>query len=91
MDQVMQYICSQDLLVLDDLGQQYHTEFFDERLRFVLHARYDSGARTIITSNFSERDLVKQLGAATASRLFDATTTWHQPMMASDYRRERRK
>ena len=78
------------LLVLDDLGQQRHTDFRDEVLKDIIHHRYQLKEPTIITTNLPPRDLEQTLHPATASRLLDASESLRIPLEVPSYRKERR-
>lgn len=50
-----------DLLIIDDLGSDATNEWANTRLRAAIDARYDSMKPTIITSNYSKKELTQQL------------------------------
>jgi DNA replication protein DnaC len=50
------------VLVLDDLGKEYHHEYGLSRLHEVVEYRYSRLLTTIVTSNFSQYDLILKGG-----------------------------
>lgn len=69
-----------DILIIDDLGMDESRDFNDRRLRRAIDARWDAMKPLIITSNFSKRELTKQMAQndeanarATISRIFGMT------------------
>lgn len=68
------------LLVIDDMGMTEVRDWSDVRLRRAIDARWDAMKPTIITSNFSRRQLAERMGdtdednaEAVVSRLFGMT------------------
>lgn len=50
-------------LVLDDLGAEHMTEWVGERLYGIINHRYNGCKTTIITTNYSPRDLIARMSA----------------------------
>ena len=73
------------LLVLDDLGKEYGTEFTNSTFDEVLRARYDAGLPTIITTNVPLERWEGQYGTAMASFANEAFI--HVPMTGTDRRK----
>jgi DNA replication protein DnaC len=59
-----------DLLLLDDLGYERHTDFAADRVSRVITDRYDQERPTIVTSNLSPEALEAEVGPRLWSRLF---------------------
>lgn len=59
------------VLVLDDVGKEQDTAWTRERVSTLLDARYRTQLPTIVTTNFSHRDIANRYGAPLADRLFD--------------------
>lgn len=57
------------LLILDDLGAQRLTDFGEERLYVLLHARHAEGRGTLVTSNLTPTRLAGLLSERLAWRL----------------------
>jgi DNA replication protein DnaC len=59
-DEIMDYLRSVDLLVIDDIGQHAQSEFVDETLFDLLESR--QGKANIFTTNLDGRSLIDALG-----------------------------
>lgn len=59
-------------LAIDDIGQEYATDWTASVLREILHWRYMHSMPTVICSNRNPSELVKSLGEATVDRLRDS-------------------
>ena len=57
------------MLVLDDLGSNRGTPYLAEQILFLLEQRYDSRAKTVLTSNLTLEGLAEHLDPRAASRL----------------------
>lgn len=57
------------LLVIDELRERAHTEFEDRELTRIFDARYSSGRSTILVSNATPAEIMKELGPSIVSRL----------------------
>lgn len=77
------------MLVLDDLGAEFVTASSKEAANLVVSARYNSLARTIITSNLGLSELATVYGERVASRISEVA---RRVELASktDRRRQRR-
>ncbi len=70
-------VTSVDLLYIDDLGAERHTDWVVEQLYAVINERYENQRSVLITSNASgdimkgERELGEQIGRRTVSRLIE--------------------
>ena len=60
-----------DLLHLDDLGAEKQTEWVLEQLYALINERYERQRSLIVTSNYEDDELEKQLGTRIVSRLVD--------------------
>lgn len=72
------------VLVLDDLGKEYQTDFTDATIDEVVRSRYDRGLPTIITTNVPLRKWGTQYGSAMGS--FANEAFWEIPMTGRDRR-----
>jgi len=60
---------SVELLILDDLGKEYSSEWIRTRLRMLFNTRYEQELPTICTSTASSLTLTSKLGADVVDRL----------------------
>lgn len=65
----MQVLISSDLLILDDLGSEFMTNFSESTLYNILNSRINLGLPTIISSNLSGKDLQQKYNDRIVSRL----------------------
>jgi DNA replication protein DnaC len=75
--QFFERVTSVDLLYIDDLGSERHTDWVVEQLYAVINERYESRRSVLVTSNArddvgsGEQELREQIGARTVSRLIE--------------------
>lgn len=62
------YSC--DLLILDDLGSEFATQYTTASLFDIINSRLISGKKTLINTNLSMSELEKKYGERVVSRLF---------------------
>lgn len=62
------YSC--DLLILDDLGSEFTTQYTTASLFDIINSRLISGKKTLINTNLSMAELEKKYGERVVSRLF---------------------
>lgn len=60
-----------DMLILDDVGKEKQTEWSQSIMFDIINHRYENMKPTIITSNFSSRELQRYFGEACFSRLIE--------------------
>jgi len=60
------------LLVLDDLGKEYGSNYDNTSFDEILRARYDKGLPTIVTTNVYRDDWAKKYGDAMGSFVYEA-------------------
>ena len=65
-----QLLCECDLLILDDLGAEYESRFYDSALYNLLNTRMNAGRPVIVNTNFQTSELQKRYGDRITSRLF---------------------
>jgi DNA replication protein DnaC len=68
-------LTSIDLLVLDDLGAERHTEWVLEQLYAIVNERWAEERAVVITTNLRDFELEAQLGQRTVSRLAESCAT----------------
>ena len=62
------YSC--DLLILDDLGSEFSTQYTTAALFDIINSRLISGKKTVINTNLSMEELKKKYGERVVSRLY---------------------
>ncbi len=71
----LQILIDTDLLILDDLGSEFQTNFYESTLYNIINSRINLGRPTIISSNLSVDELQKNYNERIISRLFSVFTT----------------
>jgi DNA replication protein DnaC len=76
--QFFERVTSVDLLYIDDLGSERHTDWVVEQLYAVVNERYENQRPLIVTSNANDnvvdegpKQLQEQIGSRTVSRLIE--------------------
>tara|TARA_R100001082_G_scaffold88937_1_gene55380 strand:+ start:6329 stop:7201 length:873 start_codon:yes stop_codon:yes gene_type:complete len=75
-------------LVLDDLGQEYATDWSRQVLFDIIDTRYETKLPTFITSNINQSEWAKYLGSACADRLQDYSLSKHVILQGASVRRK---
>ena len=70
-EDILGEIKSVPLLVLDDLGKEYSTEWTNETIYSIINYRYEHMLPTVVTTNLSLSELQERIGEATVSRLME--------------------
>jgi DNA replication protein DnaC len=89
--QFFQRVTSVDLLYIDDLGSERHTDWVVEQLYAVINERYESQRPMLVTSNAEgdvdkgQQQLEDQIGRRTVSRLIEICET-PLPLFGADHR-----
>ena len=65
----LQILINTDLLILDDLGSEFQTSFYESSLYNILNSRINLGLPTIISSNLTISDLQQKYNDRIISRL----------------------
>jgi len=84
---VIQKICDKRFLIFDDLGAATCSDWQKEMILELIDRRYSDNLKTLITTNFNEKEITEMLGLRTKSRLFDQHNAILQ-MWTSDKRRD---
>lgn len=71
----MQTLINADLLVLDDLGSEFRSNFYESALYNIINSRINLGLPTIISSNLSTAELQRNYNDRIISRIFGTFTT----------------
>ena len=75
-------------LVLDDLGQEYTTDWSKQILFDIIDTRYETKLPTLITTNIQKSEWEKQLGKACTDRLSDHVLSKHIVLQGSSVRQK---
>lgn len=59
--EIIRLYCKCDLLIIDDLGKERLSEWVLEKLFQIINSRYENMLPIIITTNYTEQELVKRL------------------------------
>ncbi|MCM1024403.1 MAG: ATP-binding protein [Prevotella sp.] len=71
----LQVLISADLLILDDLGSEFRTSFYESALYNIINSRINLGVPTVISSNLSAAELQRNYNDRIISRLFSVYRT----------------
>lgn len=85
-DSLMKELRRIPLLILDDIGKEKVTDWNREKLYEIVNTRYEDYLPLVITSNDTPREMEKNLGCATYSRLCEMCEL--VTMTGSDWRRQ---
>ena len=88
-DELFEQIKNVPLLVLDDLGAESSTPWAEEKLYQIVVHRHEERLPTVITTSFS-LDSLESTKPRIASRLVDSMVVDWQPVVAPNYRDQRR-
>lgn len=78
-----------DLLHVDDVGAERHTDWVLEQLYSIVNTRYEDQKAIVVTTNLSPDELGEQIGSRTVSRLIEMCGD-PLPLFGVDKRREYR-
>ncbi len=68
-DDSLEILCSCDLLIIDDLGSEHHTPFYEATLYNIINTRINSSLPTIISANLSLEALYGRYNERIISRI----------------------
>lgn len=71
--EIIQYLTSVDLLIIDDLGKEHTSENVRTLLYQIINALYEDEKLVVITTNLSGKELSEKIGPATVSRITEMT------------------
>ncbi len=72
--EIINYLTTVDLLIIDDLGKEYATENAKALIYQIINTLYEDERLVVITTNLNSKELTERLGAATVSRITEMTT-----------------
>jgi DNA replication protein DnaC len=85
LNELIDRLCSVDLLHIDDLGAEQSSAWVLEQLYSIVNTRYEDGKALVLTTNLDKEALVEQIGPRTVSRLYEICGT-PLPMHGTDHR-----
>lgn len=68
---ILNKFCSYDLLILDDFGKEYMTDWNKQILYMLINERYEKMLPMILTTNCGSKELADRMGPASVSRLLE--------------------
>jgi DNA replication protein DnaC len=80
-------LCSVDLLHIDDVGAEQSSAWVLEQLYTIVNTRYEDGKALLLTTNLDHEALKAQIGERTVSRIFEICGD-PLPMWGEDHRRD---
>lgn len=83
-EDILGEVKSVPLLVLDDLGKEYTTEWTNETIYSIINYRYEHMLSTVVTTNLTLAEMQEKIGEATVSRLMEMCE--YVSMDGKDYR-----
>jgi DNA replication protein DnaC len=81
-------LCSVDLLHVDDVGAEQTSAWVLEQLYTIVNTRYEDGRAIVLTTNLDGSELERQIGARTVSRIYEMCGD-PKPMMGDDRRKDK--
>jgi DNA replication protein DnaC len=87
LNELIDQLCSVDLLHVDDVGAEQSSAWVLEQLYSIVNTRYEDGRALLLTTNLDHEQLEQQIGARTVSRLYEMCGE-PLPMFGDDQRRE---
>lgn len=85
LSELIDRLCSVDLLHIDDVGAEQSSPWVLEQLYTIVNTRYEDGRAMLLTTNLDREQLEAQVGARTVSRLYEMCGT-PLPMFDGDHR-----
>jgi len=85
LNELIDRLCSVDLLHIDDVGAEQTTPWVLEQLYTVVNTRYEDGRALVLTTNLGQEGLVEQIGPRTVSRIYEICGM-PLPMHGTDHR-----
>jgi DNA replication protein DnaC len=74
LSQLVDMLCSVDLLHIDDVGAEQTSPWVLEQLYTIVNTRYEEGRAVMLTTNLPDDELKDQIGHRTVSRLNEMCT-----------------
>jgi DNA replication protein DnaC len=71
LNELIDRLCSVDLLHIDDVGAEQSKPWVLEQLYTIVNTRYEDGKAMLLTTNLDHEQLQEQIGPRTVSRLYE--------------------
>jgi len=85
LNELIDRLCSVDLLHIDDVGAEQSSAWVLEQLYTIVNTRYEDGKALVLTTNLGQEALVDQIGPRTVSRIYEICGM-PLPMHGADHR-----
>jgi DNA replication protein DnaC len=86
LNELIDRLCSVDLLHIDDVGAEQSSPWVLEQLYTIVNTRYEDGKALLLTTNLDRKALVEQIGPRTVSRIYEICSGDPLPMWGDDHR-----
>jgi DNA replication protein DnaC len=86
LNQLIDRLCSVDLLHIDDVGAEQSSPWVLEQLYTIINTRYEDGRAVLLTTNLDRQELEDQIGHRTVSRIYEICGGEPLPMWGDDHR-----
>jgi DNA replication protein DnaC len=71
LNELIDRLCSVDLLHIDDVGAEQSSAWVLEQLYTIVNTRYEDGRALLLTTNLDREALIQQIGERTVSRIYE--------------------
>jgi DNA replication protein DnaC len=85
LNELIDRLCSVDLLHIDDVGAEQSSPWVLEQLYTIVNTRYEDGRALLLTTNLGREELIQQIGLRTVSRIYEICGD-PLPMWGDDHR-----
>jgi DNA replication protein DnaC len=86
LNELIDRLCSVDLLHIDDVGAEQSSSWVLEQLYTIVNTRYEDGKALLLTTNLDRGELEAQIGHRTVSRIYEICGGDPLPMWGDDHR-----
>jgi DNA replication protein DnaC len=86
LNELIDRLCSVDLLHIDDVGAEQSSSWVLEQLYTIVNTRYEDGKAVLLTTNLDQQELEQQIGERTVSRIYEICGGEPLPMWGDDRR-----
>jgi DNA replication protein DnaC len=86
LNELIDRLCSVDLLHIDDVGAEQSSAWVLEQLYTIVNTRYEDGRALLLTTNLDRAELEAQIGHRTVSRIYEICGGDPLPMWGDDHR-----